>query len=279
MSGMKTRTILSVALVLSAGALAFSEGDDLLRVEIAPYKSKLLIGEPLCVRMRFRNISNKKFIMVPTDRGLGDVYTSPDGLNFGIYIHSIRSFISRDTFWHQEPGVETVNDRVVAFYRPESSERTRLVFPAAGDYWIYGRYDVAEYRAHNTPAIDVSSAPVKITVMQPVGKELEVWEKLQKLPEYGAMVQWHIADKRPDALMDIVKKYPRSVYSQYLALALGEYFFRLTTEDDERWMRSIGVENGKKEAVWYFRLAAEMKPQYPFRDPVVADYHFLNWRE
>jgi tetratricopeptide (TPR) repeat protein len=286
---MKILRFVCLGFVIVLPLLAGAAGDGAtVQVELRPHKTDLLIGEPLFVLLRIRHIGSEDTTDGPVFywggigvTGLYPVYISRDGQSWEIYDRGMELTATVGGFARPrlQPGqffdinlTITIMQRVLrraslGEKRPSGERLAQLAFPDPGQYFIRALYGSAE-RA-------IWTEPVSIAVRRPSGEDAEVWDRIQQSDLYREFLQFptdkglitdpetseKIDDPRLAELAAIVAEHPDSVYSQYLALALGKHY------------HSGGrLADARQQAIRYFKLASEMKQVPAVREEAMLRY-------
>jgi hypothetical protein len=227
-----------------------------LAITAKPNKTELVLGEPLLVDLSIAN-TGKDTVKIGHAPDIGSIWISKDGKSYKKFSRYGRGRARKNPY-SLAPG-KTVTTHFFILYgtlmdSPEGggTKVHEYAFPTAGTYFIRGGVSVAR------------TDPIEITVKEPVGEDAVVWAKLREVKEYGRFMYltgWRVEQEPMPTFVAIVDAFPNSVYSHYLALALGKKYLghlrhvaaagkpQKSPEFTETWQQALN----------YLRKAAAMK--------------------
>jgi hypothetical protein len=111
---------------------------------------------------------------------------------------------------------------------------TDLVFPETGVYNVkaVSYYQTLDnYRDLQKPSIEIESEPIEITITEPKGEDLEVWNQIKGNRDIAVLMQSNhlfTSDldekaKLVNQVEQIIERYPNSTYSAYLKPSLEKF--------------------------------------------------------
>lgn len=229
----------------------------LLSARIAVQKFNLILGEPLLLDLTIKN-SGDGNISLSYSPDIGTVFISSDGKAFKEWRDLMRPRGYIEPFLLKAD--QAITTHFVIFYGLEYSTKIgKYAFPEPGNYFIRGGY------VHNARDV-VCSETIAITVKPPEGENAEVWAKLRDMDGYGRIIQQPtqaLDEKALAELAKIVDDHPASLYSHYLALALGKNAHYV------RW------KSGFSFASKYLELASNMNLESSIREEAMAEWFGL----
>jgi hypothetical protein len=137
-------------------------------------------------------------------------------------------FNGKPNYKHLNPNAAKLADE------QERKILTDLVFPEAGQYHIkvvsYYRTPEAVGDSNKTP-ISVESEPIEVTIEEPKGEDLEVWNQIKGNRDIAVLMQSNqliTSDsnekvKLVNEVEQIIERYPNSTYSAYLKPSLEKF--------------------------------------------------------
>lgn len=219
------------------------------RLTLSSPRRDYLLGEPVQLRLRFRNNSKKPIktvqVFVGANQGEGPLWIARNGDDFTQFPRWLGQPKRTRRVIPLEPGEELTYDyRAVAEFTPE----LRLAFPKAGEYRVYAVYPLWLWGAQKTD--NIASNAVDVRIKEPAGDDANVWQQLNDPPLLGLLQTEYFNERQPDAPMKMAKllrSHPASGYSPALRHALGKIYFRhrfgLPREDQERLAQTLGIAN------------------------------------
>jgi hypothetical protein len=235
---------------LRAGATNAQDG---VVVSILSAKPEYLLGEPVVITYRAENRTDRA---VAVSRDLR-ILVSQDGKGFFEYNANATGDIyatGPSLPLHLNPRQKT-EGRFHLLYSSvplfeDEPALLHLALPRSGVYFLRIMLGT------------MSSNTLKIGIVEPVGVDADVWKKLRnksylrflQMPQLGA-------DRQViNALTSLVRDFPDSTYTPYLALALGKHYRqrRYTLPGSRRFDDPQVVELRQQE-IHYYKLASEMK--------------------
>lgn len=216
------RVMLILGCLLAVRMSVLGQPSQNISVSIEAHKRILVLGEPLYLTARVQNNDQQPLVLV---YGNGPSYSLGQGLG--------RVMIAKRNeelhFWSDHlrplekvsPVIVTAGQGITNEYVILYSDPTGFAFPTAGYYRVSVEYLLKSGQF-------IQARPIEITIKEPTEEDARQWELLKKKPGYGILLQtpW---DARVDSSMlseltAIHDQVERSVYKQYLALAIGRYY-------------------------------------------------------
>ncbi|MCA1590808.1 MAG: hypothetical protein LC730_04865 [Acidobacteria bacterium] len=206
-------------------------------------KSSYLLGEPVTVTFELTNtgpnpetvfsggvdVGSLKIFVASERDGEYKVYR---GRGWGRLRGEKITLEPRQTFkygsatilWHGKLNVSHLNADSAKQYL-DGRITTEYAFPEPGVYFIKGLSCFGE------SCIDIESEPIKVMVKEPIGDDLEVWNKIRGNREIAILLQDQTFDTSDDLkkqelnsrIEQILILHPNSVYSGYLKPNLQKY--------------------------------------------------------
>jgi hypothetical protein len=245
-----------------------------LQVTLQPQKTELLLGEPLWVTVVISNTGPQEVRLAESPLWIAEG-------DQGFRRHSGSPGASFSSGLRVPPQGRDITTRKVLLDWGAGGGRLQLALPRAGQYKI-------KVTAKPHAAGEVASEVVALTVREPVGEELVVWNVLVNLTargplddakrtpveawskyyptaHYGLFMQlrqepW--PEDFAEALTKVVAEHPQSVYSPYLAYALWRHHEGRTATRDkgrEYFTKLIGMSQapGVSEYAMWERIQFE----------------------
>lgn len=214
---------LAINAVLVIQTTVFGQNNYNLSVVIEPHKTNLLLGEPLFLIVKTKNIGETVLFLVRGNAPYfkhgscpGNILIAKQGEEFGPWSDAFRPALKISPI-ELSPRQEITNEYVVLYNHSEG-----FAFPTSGTYQIN-----VEYAIKSGDYQYIRGNPVLITVLEPEGENALMWKELQNNSGYGIMTQvpW---DPRADAVVEnlssVYEQNATSIYKQYLGLNIGRYF-------------------------------------------------------
>jgi len=251
---MRSRIIIfaiSLTVVLGFAGIAYMQSSKEYSIEIAvkPSKKVYMLGEVVSLDILLQNngIEDVKiFGGLSKDDGLFSISISKDNRNFKKYSHikwgradvkripvNLGSGKNTNTlatvFWNNKPSVSNSLAPDVIKQKEVGRILTSYAFPDAGEYYIK-----ASYFLHLTAKpILIESEPIKITIGNPQGENLEVWNRIKDDGNFAYFIQegeflipgykTEERDKFKQKIEEIINIYPNSFYTQSLSESLTKF--------------------------------------------------------
>lgn len=214
--------ILTLGCFLTERMPVLGQNSQDLSVSLEPHKRVLILGEPLFVTARIKNNGQQPTVLAYANgpsyalgQGLGRVLIAKENEQLHSWSDRLRP-IEKVSPVKLSAGQEIINEYVILYSHP-----TGFAFPITGNYRVSVEYVLKSGES-------VQAKPILITVREPTGEDARVWETLRKESGYGILLQtpW---DPRVDSsvlskLTIVHDQDGRSVYKQYLGLAIGRNY-------------------------------------------------------
>jgi hypothetical protein len=239
-----------------------------LQVTLTPQKTELLLGEPLWVTVVMANTGPQEVRLAESPLWIAEG-------DQGFRRHSGSPGASFSSGLRVPPQGRDITTRKVLLDWGTGGGKPQLALPRVGQYKI-------KVTAKPDAAGEVASEVVALTVREPVGEELVVWNVLANLTargplddakrtpveawskdypalHYGFFMQMRQEPWPEDfaeALAKVVTEHPQSVYSPYLAYALWRHHEGRTATRDkgrEYFTKLIGMSQAvsvSESAMW-----------------------------
>jgi len=260
------RANLAIVTVFGLGALGLASlaaypdkieaTSKIVSLKISSDRTNYKLGEVVKLSIELKNESENNLVIHDVF-GVGDgsvrVFISSDGKTYPEYspgwgqmdfastntiIKPNESIVSSaDVLWHSKPNaIKGESDAVVK----EVAKKTLLTdyaFPEAGIYFIKATYTYNE---------SLESEPIQITMTEPVGEDLEVWNKIKNRGEFAFFIQndYFQIDYKPEErakfqkeIENILIDHPTSLYAESLRQSLEK--FRASEAKRQDFLRNL----------------------------------------
>ncbi len=221
-----------------------------LELSVIPSKSDYMLGEVVNLSLKLSNKSKENISIIgnlTTEDGYLNIYVSKDGNNFRKYIHSKWGTVnakrqpvnlspnesvtnSATILWNSKRETEGLNIDV-AKKATEGRILTHYAFPESGTFFVKASYYI--YSTSHQGAILIESEPVKITIEEPAGEDLEVWNKIKNNGDFAYFIQEdeiRIPSYKPEERAEfeqkveqIINQHPNSFYAESLRQSLDKF--------------------------------------------------------
>ncbi len=196
------------------------------------------VGEVVPIHLAIKNTGSKE-VAVHGDLDFAEIYISQDGKNYRECTNTVRKRDDADrkpiklspngTILNNETILWNSDKQNAEYSWKESRVLTDYVFPKAGEYYIKARYGIY---ASSKPLF-LESKPIKITVTEPKGEDLEVWNKIKDNGDFAYFIQYGDLLKPYDKteqqtkfqaeVEQILTDYPNSFYATSLSQSLTKF--------------------------------------------------------
>jgi hypothetical protein len=201
------------------------------RVTLETQRRDYLLGEPVVLDLRFRNLSNETIkvveVFVEPTYYEAPLWISRQGEQFQTFRPNTEiAKRERRTLVLKPMGSLTYKYRVVGV----PSNEVRLALPKSGAYRVYSLYPL--YVAGGSPqSRELPSNVVEIRIQEPSGEDAKVWQQLRRDPALISLLQAEAVDEEhkdtPVRMAEILIAYPASRYAPALRHALLKVVPRL----------------------------------------------------
>src|SRR5947209_3164980 len=198
-----------------------------LKLELMSSKETYLLGEPVSLLIDLNNLDQEKGVLLNTfDPVYGSlkIYAHNDGKNVDYeYINPKWGILETNGLIGIGPN-EKLSRSKLLLSRLKSDNTPEYFFQRAGTYSVKVSYQI-QYAGQKTP-ITLESAPITITITEPVGDDLEVWNEMKANGEFAYFIEegdFHIPSYKTEErakfqqeIEGILSKYPKSFYTESL---------------------------------------------------------------
>lgn len=218
-----------------------------LELAVRSSKGVYIKGEKVNLIFTLRNNGDEGLTILnnfPVDAGYIAVYVSKDGEHFGKYLNpewgrtdTARGVItikphesietSTDILWNNKPEISHLNG-VAASRFIKDKILSDYVFPDAGTYLVK-----IEYSGLSGPRgrYKIESEPVQISIAEPNGEDLEVWQKIKNRSDLAYFIQegrFRTIKREEEQQLKyeaelIVNQYPTSSIARQIAQSLDKF--------------------------------------------------------
>ena len=245
MKNIKIVCISAVVLLALLGnfLINFASASNEVEIKVTVPRTEFLLGEIVPVDIGVKNITN---VPLQTSLSPGIKVTSKKDNVYKSYAPPRNSFTidgydaplilrpqeqkwtRQSVFWNYKPQVSHLNKDAA---KPEIENRilSDYVFTEGGVYLIKG----CTALLINGKWKVVDSDPIEITITEPVGDDLEVWNKIKDNGEFAHFLQegdmtrgYHKPEERAklqQAVEEILGDHPNSFYAQSLSQSLARF--------------------------------------------------------
>lgn len=226
---------------INTGAVTNLKNNSDLTLEVNSKEQNYTLGEIVELKFTLKNEGEKPeaFVTRPDVwTGFLQVWISSDGKDYKIYKNSSwglketgglilqpgKSFESQAVLlWNEKP--DTININPSAY---KDKITTDYAFPKAGTYFIKA---VLSFSDTDKPKL--KSEPVQIVFKEPVGEDLEVWNKIKDSGNFALFIQeghpfipiykTEECAKFIEEVEQILTQYPNSFYAESLRQSLDKF--------------------------------------------------------
>ena len=235
-----------------------SSEDPNVDVTITSQSEKYSVGEIVPINLVIKNIGLKE-IYISGDLDFAKIYISQDGKDYKECTNTARKrpdekrspikLPPNDSILNNETILWNSDKQNTEFSWKESRVLTDYVFPTAGIYYIKTKY----YIYVSSKTILIESKPIKITITEPEGKNLEVWNKIKDRGDFAYFIQYgeflaplYKNEERAKFLQEveqILTDYPNSFYAEPLRQSLEK--FRASEAKRQEFMQKLQNQKEK----------------------------------
>ncbi|MCI0378570.1 MAG: hypothetical protein L0215_13255 [Gemmataceae bacterium] len=204
-------------------------------ITIEPQKESFLLGEPVLLRIRYKNVGTENLI-VPEYWFEGgeppiEIYISEDGITFSRFKFGYPMAeplgLSRQSL---QPGASWSYDLRLLYTRFSSG---MLAFEKPGEYFLKIRKSLAKPND-----IRRESKVLRVKIIEPTGVDAEVWKRIRDDKKVFELVQSARGPKEPAlTVAALLREFPKSNYRATLWHGLREFYYkqgsRLRPEGEE----------------------------------------------
>ena len=237
-------------LIAFAGTVYQQESHSLnqkLKLSTKTPKNNYVVGEKVPLSFEVTNISDTDVNVLDTLLGINAGYLtlriSRDGVNFEKYdagwgtleiVSSSKKLLkpnenietSASVFWNSKPMISKDLSADYAKKAVEGRILTDYAFPKAGNYFVKAAYSV--FLVGQDDPITLESAPVQVSIEEPVGGDLMAWKKIKDRGDIGYFIQQgdfrssksEEREKIRSEVENIINDYPGTVISNQLKQSL-----------------------------------------------------------
>jgi hypothetical protein len=222
-----------------------------LKLDVIPGKTSYVVGEVVYLSIKLSNVSEDKVaiinnwvipsqgvkILVSNDLKTFNEYKGDKLIADGIGQRTTLSptediSTSRSVLWNDKPNLNGLN-RDVAENAAKGRILTDYAFPSPGKYYVKAS-DVIHLNSRDQPnTVALESEPIEITIEEPAGVNLEVWNQIKDSCEFANFIQFGspcIPVYKTNERVEFVKKvehlllnYPESFYTDSLRKSLEKF--------------------------------------------------------
>lgn len=236
-------------------------------VIVRPSKETYSLGEVVYLDFLIKNKSSETIKIggaITIEDGTLSVSISKDGKTFEEYKHTKwgKADVKRNpielkpneitttsasVLWNNKP---KISDRIAADVQEQASRgkiKTDFAFPDTGDYFI----KVSYFIYLTAKPIFVESEPIKITITEPIGEDLKVWNIIQDNGDFAYFIQegdFRIPSYKPEQRVrlqqkveQLINQYPNSFYAELLQQSLSK--FRASEEERKTFLEKRKQSN------------------------------------
>lgn len=246
--------IFAIIIWLSLTLLAIAFADNILgqsqdvSVSVIADKNSIYLGEIISLEFEFHN-ARENAVQIPTGGVMSGnirIFIAKKGAEYRIYntsgwgrssekvvtLSPNQSYKADNTnatiLWNGKPDYSHLNtDAAKEADKFDNRILTDYAFPEAGTYLIKAVSCLID--GIKGCSIPIESKPLQITVVEPIGEDLEVWKKLKNNPKFGLFLQTNGNSLREedklviDEIKSLVETYPNSRYAQPLQQSLEKF--------------------------------------------------------
>jgi len=245
-----------------------------LELSVIPSEVNYMLGEVAALSFKLTNVSDEDVSILGdlnTSDGYLNVYVSQNGRNFSEYRHtkwgikdaksqpiklspSESVTTSATILWNRKPETKGLNTDV-AEKATEGRILSHYAFPEVGTYFVKASY--YNYFTKEAKPVLIESEPVQITIEEPAGEDLEVWNKIKDDGDIAYFIQegdfripFYKTEERikfKREIEQLLNQYPNSFYAQSLQQSLDK--FKATEEEKRKdfLQQKIRKEKGKRQ--------------------------------
>ncbi|MDQ3748453.1 MAG: hypothetical protein M3367_05460 [Acidobacteriota bacterium] len=220
-----------------------------LEITVKSSKGIYLTGEVVDLTFGLRNKSNEEVTIsnhFNTEDGYLHVFISQDGKNFKKYYHpkwgridaargpiQLKSEDNLETsariFWNKKPDVAGLSP-MAAEQTTEGKILTDYAFPKTGTYFIKAIYS-NRFTADPLRRVKIESEPIQVTIEEPIGDDLIVWNKIKDRSDLAYFIQeggfpefkFDSREKLKQEVEQIINQYPNSIIVGQMKQSLEKF--------------------------------------------------------
>lgn len=204
-----------------------------IEIALSSSKTTYLLGEPIPILIEVNNLSEEEVVLTNT---LDPIYGS---LKFYVsskdksveyqYMNPKSGILDVSGFIKIKPD-ENQSNSIQVLARLKSYDQAEYVFSSAGNYDLQVSYQIQ--MIGQTKPIEIKSNPVKITIQEPVGENLEVWNKIKNDGNFAYFIQegdvyipyrTEEREKFLNKVEQIINQFPNSFYAESLRQSLTKF--------------------------------------------------------
>lgn len=254
--------VVSSICFLGLGSLGYTKNNSEGKLKLSLNSSKKIYkpGENVFLSLELQNKS-KEIVTFPDVFGIGggllSVHLSNDGKTFQNYNHpgwGLLDFVN-PPLTTIKPG-ESVGTTTTVLWKWRGTDKSEYAFPTAGAYYLQAKYlyDNVVVNGQIQPIL-AESEPIKITIEEPVGDDLEVWNKIKDNGDFALFIQEgdvripsYKSEERAKFLQEveqILTEHPNSFYAQSLRQSL--YKFRAAEAKRQEFLQKMQKQKEKPQ--------------------------------
>ena len=223
---MKYKNILIIAfgafcfLVLASFDFAYIKGESKNEIQLVASSSKdtYLLGEVIPLVVEVNNLTGKEIVLTDTlDPIYGSLklYVSNENKTIEYQYMNPKSGILDVSGFIKIKAGEKRSNSVQVLAKLRSYNQAEYFFDSAGTYYLQASYQIQ--LIGQTKPIEIKSEPIKITINEPKGEDLEVWNKIKDNGDFAYFIQ------EGEILIPIYKTEERAKFQQEVEQILIDY--------------------------------------------------------
>lgn len=231
-----------MAVAGSVATIGFMQSSEKETIEVTVKTSNDVysLGEVVSINIETKNIGQKEATLY-SNLPPAEIYISADGKSYRECSNTVRKKDDAKRIpLRLSPNESVVNSETILWnsdsdsndsVRPWKVGRvlTDYVFPKAGDYYIKVKYAIYL----TAKPVWIESKPVKITITEPEGESLEVWNIIKDRGDFAYFIQYdeflaplYKSEERAkfqQEVEQILTDYPNSFYAETLRQSLNKF--------------------------------------------------------
>ncbi len=216
------------------GFMQTEQQDSKLKLVVNSSKNTYLVGEVIPLSIALTNQSEEELFLEntidPIYGSLKFYVSNDDGSIRYEYMNPKWGILEVNSFVRIEPDEKITNSKTL-LAKINSDRSATYFFQKPGKYNLKVSYQIRY--AKNPSNVLIESEPVQITIEEPVGEDLEVWNKIKDDGNFAYLIQEgdiRIPDYKPEErgkflekVEQIINQYPNSFYARSLTQSLDKF--------------------------------------------------------